>query len=100
MGFQIAGSPPVYLGQQQQNPRKMVQKAITGAVNNGSGLIRITALNHTFRAADRITITGVNGTTEANGSLWAINVIDGDHFDLVGSAFVHAYTSGGIASRP
>lgn len=71
---------------------------VTGAANNGSGLIRLTV----FSTANMITndsayIWGVAGTTEANtaGTPWYINVIDGTHIDLQGSTFTHAYTSGG-----
>lgn len=85
--------------QQQQPSRKGLVKAVTGAVNNGSGLIRITAANHTFRTEDRITITGVGGTVEANGSKWRVTVITANTFDLQGSTFTNAYTSGGTAKR-
>jgi hypothetical protein len=85
--------------QQEQHTRKQVSKAITGAANNGSGLIRITAVNHTFRTEDRVTITGVGGTTEANANNQRITVITANTFDLVGSTFTNAYTSGGTAKR-
>jgi hypothetical protein len=72
---------------------------VTAAANNGSGLIRLTlnALsNADFNIVGQnfIVVYGVGGTTEANGT-WKFNVIDATHIDLVGSAFVHAYTSGG-----
>jgi len=86
-------------GQQDQHKRKGLVKAITGAVNNGSGLIRITATAHTFNTNDRITITGVGGTVEANAANWRITVITANTFDLVGSTFSNAYTSGGQAKR-
>ena len=86
-------------GQQQQKKTKQVSKAITGAANNGSGLIRITAANHTFNTENRITITGVGGTVEANGANWRITSIDANNFDLQGSTFTNAYTSGGTAKR-
>lgn len=85
--------------QQQQVKRKQLAKAITGAANNGSGLIRITAAGHTFRTEDRVTITGVGGTTEANANNWRVTVITANTFDLVGSTFTNAYTSGGTAKR-
>ncbi|MBV8839048.1 MAG: hypothetical protein JO000_21150 [Alphaproteobacteria bacterium] len=70
--------------------------AITGAANNGSGAIRITVASTSALASGQIrTISGVTGTTEANGT-WAIMVIDATRFDLQGSAFVHAYASGGL----
>ena len=84
--------------QQQQKKRKALVKTITGAADNGGGLIRITCLNHAFFTQDRIQIAGVNGTTEAVGK-WPITVISGNTFDLQGSAFVHAYVSGGTATR-
>jgi hypothetical protein len=88
-------------GAQQQQPpvHKGLVKTITGAANNGSGLIRITATNHTFQTENRITITGVGGTTEANAVNWRITVITANTFDLQGSTFTNAYTSGGSAKR-
>jgi hypothetical protein len=86
-------------GQQQQRKSKQLAKAITGSVNNGSGLIRITATGHTFNTGDFITISGVGGTVEANAVNWRITVITANTFDLVGSTFTNAYTSGGTAKR-
>lgn len=68
--------------------------SITGAANNGSGLIRITVGDTTGLTGNTMGIAGVVGTTEANGT-WAITVIDAMHADLVGSAFANAYVSGG-----
>jgi hypothetical protein len=72
---------------------------VTGATNNGSGLIRLTLSaisNADFQIAGQnfIVVQGVTGTTEANGT-WAVNIIDSMHIDLIGSSFVHAYVSGG-----
>lgn len=77
---------------------------ITGAANNGSGAIRLTlstptgwtAATATQATGDQLTVSGVNGTTEANGT-WLITVVDGTHIDLQGSTFTNAYTSGGVA---
>ena len=96
-GYQ--GSESYQVGQQQQKRNKQLKKAITGAANNGSGLIRITCTNHTFRDEDRITITGVVGTVEANAVNWRCGFVDANHFDLKGSTFTNAYTSGGTAAR-
>lgn len=70
---------------------------IGGAANNGSGLVRIAVTGHALATGSRVTIAGVVGTTEANGT-WTITVIDADHFDLQGSAYANAYVSGGIAT--
>lgn len=71
---------------------------VTGAANNGSGAIRlqVTATSGLMNG-NRITVSGVSGTVEANGN-WPIQVIDGTHVDLLGSAFANAYTSGGTAN--
>ena len=69
---------------------------ITGAANNGSGLIRVACVstaNLTNGAG--VLIAEVVGTTEANAFWSGITVIDATHFDLNGSTFTHAYTSGG-----
>jgi hypothetical protein len=92
-------SQAYYQQQQTRGAGKALSKAITGAANNGSGLIRITATNHTFQSGNRITITGVGGTVEANAANWPITVITANTFDLVGSTFTNAYTSGGTAKR-
>jgi hypothetical protein len=70
---------------------------ITGAANNGSGLIRLTvASTATLTTGQIISINGVVGTVEANGEHWVITVVDGTHIDLRGSAFANAYVSGGV----
>lgn len=76
----------------------VVNKTITGAADNGSGLIRITATSHGFTTGDLINIYGIVGTTEAIGS-WTITAITANTFDLVGSTFSNAYVSGGIATN-
>lgn len=70
---------------------------ITNAANNGSGLIRITSVAHGLASDQKLRITGVLGTVEANGA-WKINVIDADTYDLKGSVFTNAYISGGTAN--
>lgn len=72
---------------------------VTGAANNGSGLIRLTLnaisnANFAIAGQNFIVVQGVVGTTEANGT-WRVNIINSTHIDLIGSAFVHAYVSGG-----
>jgi hypothetical protein len=73
--------------------------SVTGAANNGAGLIRLT-LNAIstpqFMIAGQnfIVVQGVVGTVEANGT-WVVNIINSTHIDLVGSTFTNAYVSGG-----
>lgn len=69
--------------------------SITGAANNGSGLIRLTvASTATFATSQKKIVAGVVGTTEANGR-WTITVVDATHIDLQSSTFTNAYVSGG-----
>jgi hypothetical protein len=68
---------------------------ITGAANNGSGLIRLTVgSTSTFATSQVKTVSDVVGTTEANGT-WTITVVDATHIDLQGSTFTNGYASGG-----
>lgn len=76
----------------------VTNKTITGAANNGSGLIRITATAHGYSTGDKIGVYGVGGTTEANGA-WTITRIAADTFDLQGSTFTNVYTAGGTATN-
>ena len=68
---------------------------ITGAADNGSGLIRITAADHGYSTGDYVGITDVVGTTEANGK-WTVSVINSSTFDLDSSTYANGYTSGGL----
>ena len=97
----MTGAQQYYNQQQtQQRGHKTRQASITGAANNGSGLIRITAPGHGFTGPpNKVDISGVVGTVEANAVGWTITVISSSTFDLVGSTFTNAYTSGGIAKE-
>ena len=69
--------------------------SVSGAANNGSGLIRLTVNYSGFWVTgDRVTVSGVAGVTAANGT-WTVIVIDGTHIDLQTSSFSGRYTSGG-----
>lgn len=69
---------------------------ITGTANGTSNRVRITVSSTTgITSGDYKTISGVLGTTEANGT-WAVNVINSTHLDLVGTTYANAYVSGGI----
>jgi hypothetical protein len=64
--------------------------AITGAADNGVGLIRITCSAHPFITGDYVRVISVGGTTEANDT-WTITKINANTFDLVGSEFETTY---------
>lgn len=70
---------------------------VTGAANNGSGLIRIAVASGfagAWATGDRVVVASVGGVPNATGT-WTITAIDTAHFDLQGSTFAGTYTSGG-----
>lgn len=74
--------------------------SVSNAADNGSGLIRITtSVAHGLSTNDYVYLTNVGGTVEANGE-WKITVLSTTTFDLQGSTFTHAWTSGGSWTRP
>ncbi len=72
---------------------------ITGAADNGSGLIQITTSgSHGYSNGDYVRITGVLGTVEAN-DVWSVSGVTATTIDLVGSTFTNTYTSGGTVGK-
>jgi hypothetical protein len=77
-------------------PTRALAMTILGAVAGTGNAIRLTVLSTARIAANDVgTVAAVLGTVEANGT-WPLQVIDGQHVELVGSAFVNAYVSGGV----
>lgn len=66
--------------------------SITGATN--ASPIVITSANHGVSTDQAVTVSGVGGNTNANGSFLA-TAIDANTFSLQGSTGNSAYTSGG-----
>ncbi|HWR49927.1 MAG TPA: hypothetical protein VN428_02400 [Bryobacteraceae bacterium] len=71
---------------------------VTGAVNNGSGLVRLTVTAHGYESGDKANVQNVGGVPAATGQ-WTVTVVDANTLDLDGSAFAGAYTSGGTCVR-
>lgn len=71
-------------------------QAVTGAVNNGAGLIRLTVVAHGFLDNQRVQVSKVGGVPNSTGT-WTVDVINANTIDLLGSTFAGAYTVGGIA---
>jgi hypothetical protein len=71
--------------------------AVTGAADNGAGLIRLTVPGHNFTTGDKPQALNVGGVPNANG-YYVLTVIDASHVDQQGSTFAGAYTSGGTIS--
>jgi hypothetical protein len=77
------------------DPNAVTYRTITNAVNNGSGLIRLTlATTNGMITGQMVTVRDVEGVTAANGD-WTITVIDKTMIDLQSSTFSGSYTSGG-----
>ena len=71
---------------------------VTGAADNGAGLIRLTVASTAgLYSLNTATVASVGGVPNATGT-WVITVISATTFDLVGSTFAGLYTSGGTAS--
>jgi hypothetical protein len=71
---------------------------VTGCADNGAGLIRVTlASAHGIASGTRMTLSGITGTTEANGT-WVVDRVSDTAVDLRGSTFANAYVSGGAWS--
>jgi hypothetical protein len=70
---------------------------VLGAVSGAGGVVRLT-VNNTAQAntGDIVNVSGVVGTTEANGT-WPITVVSANQISLTGSVFKNAYSSGGVA---
>ena len=72
------------------------QYAITGAANNGSGLVRL-ALNATgnFQTGQYWNVAGT-GVYDLN---WKITVVDATHVDLQGSTFTTTVSAGNVSGQ-
>ena len=69
--------------------------SVLTAADDGFGLVEITTTTpHGMSNGDKVFISGVVGTTEANGG-WLILSTGASTFTLTGSVFTNAYISGG-----
>lgn len=93
---QQTGEPPGGSNQSPgTDPNAVTYRTVTGAINNGSGLIRLTvATTNGMITGQYVTVQDVGGVSAANAN-WTITVIDSTNVDLQGSVFAGTYTSGG-----
>lgn len=81
-------------------PSSVVGTAITGAADNGGGLVELTfSTAHGLVDGDPLFVLGVLGTVEANGA-WYVTSTGANTLTLDGSTFTNAYTSGGTGYAP
>jgi hypothetical protein len=105
--FQNPQGPAIYLGagcasNQITNIYAIspARRLIGNAVDNGSGLIRLTVDTTGLETNDfAVAVNNVGGVPNANGA-WAVTVIDATHLDLQGSTFAGAFTAGGYVGDP
>jgi hypothetical protein len=71
-----------------------VAYAVSNAIDNGSGLVRLTIATSVLETGDRVTVKSVGGVTGATGA-FTVTVINATTIDLDGSTFGGVYTSGG-----
>lgn len=93
--IRMMGSPaPTSLGQNGVWTSQQLQstKLINGATN--ATPISITCVNHGYLTGDTVVITGVGGTTSANGT-WEITSTGSNTFTLDGSTGNGTYTGSG-----
>jgi len=77
------------------DPNAVTYRTVTGAVNNGAGLIRLViATTNGMITGQHVTVQDVGGVSAANGN-WTIAVISNTQIDLLGSTFAGSYTSDG-----
>ena len=73
--------------------------AVLGAANNGSGKVRLAVASTAGLVSnDRVNVSGVSGTYEANGGNKLITVVDATHVDLPEVTFSNSYKTGGFVS--
>lgn len=93
---QQTGEPPNGTNQLPgTDPNAVSFRLVTNALNNGSGLIRLTIGNtNGFITGQNVTVGDIEGVTAANGN-WQITVVNATQIDLDGSVFAGSYSSGG-----
>lgn len=70
---------------------------ILGAANNGVGKVRLTVSSTAGLASnERVNVSGISGTYEANGGYRLIAVVDATHVDLPEVSFSNTYKGGGV----
>lgn len=84
--YQACVPPSILLGNSgmQMSIAPVIRRgpnAVTGALLNASGYVRITCNNHQFQSGERVTIRKVLGATAANGT-WTVRRVGINTFDL------------------
>lgn len=70
---------------------------VTAAVDNGSGLIRVTVTGGNYKTGDKVQFLNIRGVPNANG-WFTVTAISAGVVDLQGSTFAGAYAGSGTAT--
>lgn len=73
-------------------------RTITNVTNSGGRCRVTTSAAHGYSEGDYVSISGVNGATQANGD-WKVVSVASTQFDLENSSAPSAYVSGGTSRR-
>lgn len=74
--------------------------SVTGTASGAGGAVRLAVTSSAaFATGGRVQVSGVTGTTEANG-IWYFTVNDSTHITLTGSVFANPWISGGAVKSP
>ena len=73
--------------------------SVTGAANNGSGLIRLTVSGHPYITGDLVYVSSVGGITGVPTTPATVTYVDANTIDLQSTTFGGSYTSGGTVAR-
>ncbi len=99
-GINTTLNKPVYFPPGQYLVGSTTTTSVTGAASGTGGAVRLTVTSTaSFATGDRVQVSAVTGTTEANG-LWYIDVNDATHMTLRASVFSDAWVSGGTVNGP
>jgi len=73
---------------------------VTGAANNGAGLIRLTVASNPYQSEDIVEVAGVGGVPNATG-VWRVAgaTLGANTIDLEGSTWAGSYTTGGTVTQ-
>ncbi len=89
--IQVQGHPAP---QAWQAAHTYVSSVLVSGAGNAGGLVKLTCVAHGMTTGQQGSVSGVTGTTEANGD-WTFTVVDVDHVTLNGSVFANGYLGSG-----
>jgi hypothetical protein len=78
---------------------KTITATLSRAAGTYTGKVQITSAGHGLIVGQTPVISGIVGTTEANGKHTVVEVVDANNF-VIDVTFANAWVSGGVATIP